>query len=1054
MSTDKYFSYYNKREEDSLILVLKRENDYVTYTKSKQDFDHLTPDFKIEKEKNYYKIEFTQFYRFILKNIDNENKVVTLQEDKSAKVYVKKHVLNEYTHNDYIKVKDYLDIHEYYAEQFGVEDTLILMQVGDFYEIYSNKDSINTRGANLQVLNRETGMKIAEKQDVKMIGFPLHSAQSNIERLVKYKYNLIVISQKMSLSNVVTRHISSIITPGTYIPENSSNNYIMCCNFQEVSVNTLSKVISCGMSAIDLSTGEVYVNEVTSTVYDEMLALDKCAEFIRHFNPSEVLLSLNNGKDKISDFIYEDIVQKLELENSKVILLNKKQVITDVTNQEQVLKNIYPSFNKSLMSDFNLLNKIVARISFTVLCDYIYKLNNYNCVNIMNPKFYSNDDNIFLGNNAIKQLNIFDNVEETRHIKKYKSLYHVIDHTFTSGGQRYLKFQIMKPITDINELEERYDHIEHLLKLNKKPLTNNLRNVADISKLHRKMYLKRLLPSELNLLLTTYKIISDIDEYLNDNDIEFCQFNTKKISKFIKEVNKTIDFNLTEDINKFSDIKFSFFNKDYCEKINTLQIELDQYKNYITILNEKISELIGNKDKLLKVKTSDKTEKCYFEMTSNKKTTFELKMKKQILKVANDKLSLDDFVIAPVSAKKEKFKIECDQMNSVTKNVIECENKINYLMIEKYQNFLSELYKKNKDFFIQSDETLSYLDFINSGAIVADKYNYCKPNICTPKQKNSFVNIKEMRHPIVERLNTFTEYITHNVSLGEDNYGTLLYGVNSSGKSTLMKAIGLNVILAQMGYYTAAESFTFYPYKSLFTRILGNDDIFRGYSSFVAELNEINLIIEGSDKNSLVICDEICRGTEIKSANLIVTSIIDFLINKKASFITATHLHELTEFNLIKKYIGKELSVNHLKIHEEDGKLIFDRSLHEGQGDTFYGLTISKHIIKNNDFNNNVMKLLNEIDNEEKETKEKSKYNSNVKLDKCELCGSKKKLETHHINWQKDCDDKGFIKKLKHIHKNHASNLLVVCAKCHDKIDNGTLDITKKIETSSGLTLN
>jgi DNA mismatch repair protein MutS len=344
---------------------------------------------------------------------------------------------------------------------------------------------------------------------------------------------------------------------------------------------------------------------------------------------------------------------------------------------------------------------------------------------------------------------------------------------------------------------------------------------------------------------------------------------------------------------------------------------------------------------------------------------------------------------------------------------------------------------------------IGYIDFINSGAICASLNHYSKPIIIN--KPSSFIKGKELRHPIVEKISTGTQYVPHDIELGYETSqdGILLYGINSSGKSTLMKSIGLNLILAQIGYYTASTKFEYCPYNSLFTRISGNDNIFRGLSSFMVEMMELMAILKRNDNKTLMIGDEICRGTEEKSANIIVCYMLESLSKTGSSFITATHLHRIANLESVK--ILDRVKPKHLKItydHEND-MLIYDRHLSDGQGDTFYGLQVAKFLMKDNFFNERTLQILKEYDNEVLIDKT-SKYNSNVIVDCCQICNSRNKLETHHIVWKKDFDSNGLNLSHFYLQKNNASNLVVLCAKCHDKVDRDDIIINGWIETSLG----
>ena len=243
-----------------------------------------------------------------------------------------------------------------------------------------------------------------------------------------------------------------------------------------------------------------------------------------------------------------------------------------------------------------------------------------------------------------------------------------------------------------------------------------------------------------------------------------------------------------------------------------------------------------------------------------------------------------------------------------------------------------------------------------------------------------------------------------------------------------------------------------FPYKKIFSRIPGGDNIFKGHSTFIGEMNEIRNILKSADDNTLIIGDELCSGTETDSAISIVASGIHHLINKKSSFIFATHLHEISEMERINKI--KTLNIYHLsvKYKEEDNSIIFDRKLKEGSGESIYGLEVCRSLDLDKDFLNTANQIRQEILGTDILVRnKKSKYNSKLIIDKCQICNKNNATETHHIKQQKDADENGFID---HFHKNKKFNLIVLCEECHDKLHNGELDInlTEAKLTTNGIT--
>jgi DNA mismatch repair protein MutS len=250
--------------------------------------------------------------------------------------------------------------------------------------------------------------------------------------------------------------------------------------------------------------------------------------------------------------------------------------------------------------------------------------------------------------------------------------------------------------------------------------------------------------------------------------------------------------------------------------------------------------------------------------------------------------------------------------------------------------------------------------------------------------------------------------------------------------------------------YVPAQKCTFYPYTSLYTRITGNDNLFKGLSSFTVEMLEIRNILKRTDERSLIIADEVCRGTEYESGLIIVLTMIKILSDKNSNFITASHLHEIVQSDIYKNL--KNVKSYHIKIsYDEKTNIIkYDRELCEGSGDNFYGLLVAKSLIDDHDFLQITTSIKTDMNYSKKD---QSKYNNRLIKDECQICNKKVKedqipLETHHIIFQKDADENNMISQYKH--KNHKSNLVVLCQKCHDEVDRKNIIITKKIDTNQG----
>jgi DNA mismatch repair protein MutS len=290
----------------------------------------------------------------------------------------------------------------------------------------------------------------------------------------------------------------------------------------------------------------------------------------------------------------------------------------------------------------------------------------------------------------------------------------------------------------------------------------------------------------------------------------------------------------------------------------------------------------------------------------------------------------------------------------------------------------------------------------------------------------------------LEDANTSIEYVKHSVKLGgEKAGGWLVYGVNASGKSSLMKATGIAVLLAQAGCFVPATSMIFRPYDATFSRIWNHDNIWAGLSSFAVEVGELRDILKNATGRSLVLGDEVCSGTESVSATSLVASTLEYLESKGCHFMFATHLHDLLKIPNFLPRTG--ISVWHLRvIRTNDGKLIYDRRLQEGCGDSTYGLEVAKAMGLPFSIMERAYEIRKQLHGEDIK---RSSWNSSIYIYECEMCHTRisNELEVHHVERRADGGS------------NNVRNLTVLCEKCHDEHHNGTKIVYPAVQTSDGI---
>jgi DNA mismatch repair protein MutS len=967
--------------------------------------------------------------------------------------------------------EEYLCEQEYFEKKYGVGKTIVLIRVGSFYEAYGTdklgfdlSKLAEVLNAKLARKNSKNGEKISTGNPY-MVGFPAVSKQKHVKLLLDNGFTIIIIDQVTPPPNP-KREVTEIISPGTYIEENKSpdSNNVVSLYIEDELQSNGQILIAIGMSMIDLTTGKSQFYEVYSINGDEKYALDETVRFVNSNNPNEIII--HRSEDPNTKMKRDKLLAYLELENKNFHFVDKiKKEYQKISYQDKFFETIF--LNRGMMSGIEYIDMertSYARLSYVLLLNFAIEHNPKIVDNLPRPISFENNKHLILGNNAVFQLNVLEN--KTLDVnQRFRSLFDVINKTSTAMGRRYLRENLIAPLTSINEINLRYDIIETFIKKNKllEDVEKNLHHIADIERLGRKLTLNMLHPQEFEHFFTSYENILIILKRIYKNPITNKLITNKNIlvsiANFIKECEKYFDMDIMK-LFYLNDIEDSFLKKGIDRKIDDIQDSIEDNMLFLKNISITLSQYVDDKksDEIkLQLKKNDRD--GYYLSTTNKRGD---SLKKNIAKLKSikitEKLSLNPNELVFKKLPKSGYNITCDKLCETSSKTVDARNKIKEYVKEKYLEILSKVNEKYSSTFHEVSKLISELDFLKSGAKVAMLYNYSKPTIVS--KDKAYIKAENLRHPIVERINEDKEYVPVTIHLGIDGLdGILLHGINSSGKSTNMKSIGLSVILAQCGLFVPATKYEFSPYYSLFARITGNDNIFKGLSSFALEMTELRAILKRVGQKTLVIGDEVCRGTEQISGNAIVTATIIKLSESNSSFIFATHLHKIAKMDKIKA-LGN-IAPYHLTVSydEDTDSLTFDRILKKGQGPDVYGLTVARYIIQDNDFMKLANSICEDLEGEKNEilSDKKSKYNSKVYLNKCQICNKKMKkhgelvnyLDTHHINFQKDCEN-GFVKNKPHLRKNSEANLSVLCKTCHDSVHTNDIQILGYKDTSNG----
>lgn len=973
--------------------------------------------------------------------------------------------------------EEYIKFYDDLTEKYGKNKVIALMQVGSFYEAYGTDDL----GPDLLEISKLTGVIRSKKgkseklslEHPYCLGFPMSGLCGQLETLTENDYTVAVIDQVLSNQSDKKkrekRQVTQIYTKGTFIEniERNEGNYLVCVYFSRDPQKDFKPLMSVGLTAVDVSTGHVYVHEAYSNKYDEYFAFDEADRFITSLNPREILIYFqNNAKDKEKNF-KEKVLGYLKIDNDNCRFIEGiNQTYTKCTTQNEILKKVYPSV-KSLVSPIERLDlekNSYLLVSLSMIFEYIHDKNKNLLNNLAFPRFFINSDHLILGNNAISQLDVIERDKANTKVK-FKSLFHVVNKTSTAMGERFLKGRLLSPLLDKKKLTDLYDLTEILI--NKKmyeKIEKYLDGIKDIERLQRKIEMQSLKPIEMSYVLASYENISELVIFIKDTK-ELKKFklllpsesNSENFKKFSDYVNSK--FVITE-LNKYAnlDIDSPIFKNGIHPDIDLLTNNADTIKEFMNKLKNSLNKLISATGKeFINLHMTKKTG-GYLKLTKSKAEILKtlLYTKKEKVYIGKDQFDTSQLKFVEMESNNVKI-ILIDNSDGKQNDPKKCKDMLIKLNRKYYKEELAQIHTKFLPMFTDCNRFIANIDFIKSSAKVADLFGYSRPIIVD--KSYGYVCLKALRHPIVERIINY-EYVCHDIELGEDLKGMMIYGPNGVGKSVIMKAVGLSVIMAQSGLFVPCNSMSYSPYDSLYTRITGDDNIFRGLSSFSLEMVEVNAILKRSGENTLVIGDEVCRGTEHISGNALVASAIVSLSKSNSTFIFASHLHEIMEFKKIKEL--KNVKPFHISVSydEKTNVITYDRQLKDGCGDKVYGITVAQHIVHDKKFIDLALEFKNELTNSFSGliSGKVSSYNNAVSMNECYVCGQKGKqlfisnLETHHMNYQKDCEN-GFVKGKKHLKKNCEANLIVLCTECHDKIHAGKLILDKYVMTTEGRTI-
>jgi DNA mismatch repair protein MutS len=978
---------------------------------------------------------------------------------------------------------DYLKYTKEYEEKYG-KKSMVLLQCGSFFEVYGIMSNETGEYLNSKILefSEVCQMNIGPKKNVidkngkvMMAGFQTYLLDKYLPILLDSGYTVIVYIQEKEKrkDGKRDRYLDKIYSPGTYMCCDTDSspqitNNIMCVwlhiskpllTSNSINMSKIRDTIVYGVSVVNIFTGKSAIFESRSPFLMTNTTFDELERYVSVYSPSEVII--------ISPFDSSDIQKIIQYTGIKTptihivdTRISTNQKLVNCGNQrymKQILTEFYNEETFDLCSEFH--ENIMATQSFCYLLNFIQEHNPDLVRKISIPTFNNTSDRMILANHTLMQLNIIDDGNHNH--GQYSSVLSFLNKCCSSIGKRKFIYQVTNPTFDEEWLNQEYKIISIMLDnyIMVDAFRKILLKIKDVEKVCRQIVLKKIYPSSIGHLYKSIEYVKQINTCLYEsNDVcdylcnefdhgassyEYVETICSKISEFI---NKNLVIENCEKTSSMTTFEYNIMQRGVSEKLDIANDEYVKCKETFLTIRNYLNDLMQKNEKSADADyvNMQKKEKSgeYLQITSARSKKLQVILTGIITKSTSEgKISLDNNVTINLSEIKFKsagssastMDIESPQLNNLNKRMLELKDIINILISEAYLKVLTEFENAWLSDLENITNYIAKVDVMQCKTYLAKQYNYCRPEIDSGSV-SAYVNSSDMRHCLIEQIQQNEIYVTNDLCLGQQEKGVLLYGTNAVGKTSFIRAMGVSVIMAQAGMFVPCSKFVYKPYTAIYSRILGNDNIFKGLSTFAVEMSELRVILKMADENSLILGDELCSGTETESALSIFCAGLMQLTQKKSSFIFATHFHEILNFEevtVLSSVVTKHMAVYY---DREIDCLVYDRKLKDGSGPRIYGLEVCKSLYLEDEFLELAYGLRNKYYPETKGILSSPSTVYNVKKIKsvlCEKCGINKAEEVHHLQQQKDANDNGFIGTF---HKNHPANLQNICQECHDKI--------------------
>lgn len=776
---------------------------------------------------------------------------------------------------------------QYIATKEQYKDCILLYRLGDFYELFFDDAIVVSKELELTLTGKSCGLE----ERAPMCGVPYHAIEGYLNKLVSKGYKVAICEQMEDpklTKGIVKREVTRIVTPGTNLNtqsfEDNKNNYLMCIAYYDEII---------GISIADVTTGDYYLTEVS----DKNQLLDEIVKY----NPAEIICN---------DAFLVSGIQIEELKNRLGICIFSLD--PHFFDEEQCKKILLKHFHVLSLQGIGIEEFPIGTVAAGTLMQYLYDTQKNTLNHLTHIYPYLTSKYMLLDSSTRRNLEL---CETLRDKQKKGSLLGVLDKTKTAMGGRLLRKYIEQPLIDKDKIIYRQDAIDDFCKnpCERDEIREYLNPVYDLERLIGKISFHTANPRDLIALATSLRMLPPIKTVTGGMNAEALLHISEAIDG-LEDICTLIDEAIIDEP-PLQIREGGIIRDGYDKDIDTLRHAKTEGKSWLAALETEDRERTGIKNLRIKY---NKVFGYYFEVTNSFKN-----------------MVPDDYIRKQTLTNAERY--TTPRLKELEDTILNAEDKLVTLEYDKFceiRDFIAGQLERIQ----KTAHEIARLDVFASFSLVAEQNHYVRPSL----NEKGIIQIKDGRHPVVEKVIEHDMFIPNDTYLDNGkNCISIITGPNMAGKSTYMRQSALIVLMAQIGSFVPAKKANIGIVDRIFTRVGASDDLASGQSTFMVEMNEVANILRNATPDSLLILDEIGRGTSTFDGLSIAWSVIEFISNTKilgAKTLFATHYHELTELE------GKINNVNNycIAVKEKGDDIVFLRKIIKGGADRSYGIQVAK----------------------------------------------------------------------------------------------------------------